>query len=144
MTVQTIYADVMGDLRSWLRTHPYLTALQDGTGHSLLNARVFFRIPDGPTFPLVRIYRAGGANQDGQVPLEDVQAGIDVWGGSYTDVVAIANAIKAALHLMNPGTRLGSGTVGLNADVIGEIDAPDPDTGNARKVLTALLTVRAA
>lgn len=144
MTVQTIYADVMGDLRTWLREHPYLTALTNSDNGSLLNGRVFFRIPDATTYPLIRIYRAGGANQDGEAPLEDVQVGIDVWGGSYADVTSIANAVKAALHLMNPGTAIGSGTVGLNADVIGEIDSPDPDTGNARKVLTAVLTVHAA
>lgn len=135
MTTQAVYADVMGDLRTWLRAHDYLDSV-DG--------RVFFRIPVSPTYPLVRLYRAGGGNQPGEVPLEDVQVGIDIWADDYATVTAVGNAVKAALHQMLPDTALGAGTVGLNADVIGDIDAPDPDTGKPRKVLTAVLTVRAA
>lgn len=135
MTTTSLYADVMGDLRSWLRAHANLASI---------SGRVFFRIPDDPTFPLIRIYRAGGGNQPGEVPIEDVYVGIDVWGGSYDEVTTLANGVKAALHLMLPDTLLGSTTVGLNADVTGEIDTPDPDTGRPRKTLTALLTVRAA
>ena len=132
-TTHGLYGDVMGDLRGWLRLHPYLSSL---------SGRVFFRIPERPTVPLLRIHRSGGGNQPGEAPIEDVQVGIDVWGGTYAEIVTLTNDIKSALHLMPSGTHLGTSTVCLNADVIGEVDSPDPDTGSPRKIITALLTVR--
>lgn len=132
-TTHGMYGDVLGDFRGWLRQHPYLTSL---------SGRVFFRIPESPTYPLLRIYRAGGGNQPGDAPIEDVQVGIDIWGGSYGDITTVANGLKAAMHSMPSGTKMGQSTVCLNGEVIGEVDSPDPDTGNPRKVLTVLLTTR--
>lgn len=143
MTVQAIYADTMRDVRAWLRTHPYLTALTATDGTSLLNARVFFRIPNAPSYPLVRIYEINTVNQDGDAPIVDTMIGIDVWGGDYQQVADITLALRAAFHLMAPDAPIGATTIGLNADVIGSVDSPDPDTGRPRKVLTALLTSRA-
>lgn len=138
-----LYPDLMGDARTWLRIHPYLTALKaDDNVTSLLAARVFFRIPDVATFPLIQLYDAGTINQPGEAPVVDGQLGLTVWGGTYKQVSDITNAVKAAFHLMPPGTRMGATTVGLNADVTGSVDSPDPDTGAPRKVLTVALTAR--
>lgn len=127
-----LYADSMGGVRAWLKAHPYLASI---------NGRVFFRIPVDPVYPLFRIARVGGGPQAGEAPVEDVMVGIDLWGGSYSEISALAAAVKSACHLLSPGTVMGT-CVGLNADVIGDIDAPDPDTGKPRKVLTVLFTVR--
>lgn len=134
MTAQTLYPDVAGDFRSWLRTHPYLTDLQA--------ARVFFRIPGVPNFPLTQMSLLDDTNQDGQAPIVNAMIGLTVWGGSYADVTNIANGIKAACHEMNPGTAIGTSTIGLNAELIGSVDSPDPDDGRPRKVLTVSLTAR--
>lgn len=138
-TPHGLYPDTLGDVRTWLRQHPFLTAL---------SGRVFFRIPDAAAFPLVRIYDAGTVNQAGEAPIIDAQIGVDVWGAlktsgaTYADITAIANNVRAAFHLMHSGTVLGVTTVGLNADVTGSLDNPDPDTGAPRKTLTVLLTCR--
>lgn len=130
-----VYPDTLGDVRTWLRAHQWVQPLVGG--------RVFFRLPDSPTFPCVRIYDAGTTQQPGEVPIVDTQVGIDVWGGAYADVVAITRAIAAACHMLAAGTLIGSTTVVLNADPGTVVDSPDPDTGQPRKVLTATFTVRA-
>jgi hypothetical protein len=138
-----VYPDLLGDLRTWLRAHPYLTALKTGSGASLLNGRVFFRIPDDAIFPLIRIYDAGITKQPGEVPIIDGQIGVDIWGGTYADVTAIRNAVAAAFDLLDSGTLIGSTTVVLNAESGTSVDSPDPDTGAPRKVLTPTVTARA-
>lgn len=134
MTVQTLYPDVAGDFRSWLRTHEYLTDLQ--------GARVFFRIPDTPAYPLTQLSMLNDPNQDGDMPIVNALIGLTVWGGSYAEVTDIANGIKAACHQMNPDTVIGATTIGLNAEVIGSVDSPDPDDGRPRKVMTVSLDAR--
>lgn len=133
------FSDVLGDLRTWLRGNANVAAQVAG--------RVFFRIPDGPvTYPLIRLYMAGGGVQSGEAPVRDVRVGIDIWGagaGGYAAVTATANAVAAELHTMAPGTRVGS-TIFLNADVDADVDAPDPATGQPRKMLGALVTSIAA
>ena len=130
-----IYPDVLGDVRTWLRAHPWVQPLVSG--------RVFFRLPDNPTFPCVRIYDAGTTQQPGEAPIVDAQVGIDVWGGTYQQVKDITNAIAAACHTLSPGSKIGTTTVVNNADPGTSIDSPDPDTGQPRKVLTATFTARA-
>lgn len=134
MTVQALYSDVAGDVRSWLRTHPYLADLQA--------ARVFFRIPDVATFPLTQMSVLDDTNEDSEAPIVNALVGLVVWGGTYQQVTDISNGIKAACHEMQPDTLIGAGTVGLNAEVIGATDSPDPDTGSPRKVITVSLTAR--
>lgn len=131
---QALYSDVAGDVRAWLRAHPYLTPIQDG--------RVFFRVPDVATFPLTQMSMLNDTNQDGDAPIVDAMISLIVWGGSYDDVCAIANGIKAACHEMQCDTPIGTGTIGLNAEVIGSVDSPDPDTGSPRKAITVSLTAR--
>ena len=130
-----VYPDVLGDVRTWLRAHPWVQPSVAG--------RVFFRLPDNPTFPCVRIYDAGTTQQAGETPIIDAQIGVDVWGGTYQQATAITNAIAAACHMLSPGSLIGTSTVVLNADPGTAIDSPDPDTGQARKVLTVTFTARA-
>lgn len=129
------YPDLLGDLRSWLRTHTWLQPLVAG--------RVFFRIPKGPTFPLIRIYDAGTTRLPGEIPLISGQVGIDIWGGTYQQVKDITNAVAAALDYLPTGSVIGAATVLLNVDVGTAVDSPDPDTGDPRKVLTPTVTARA-
>lgn len=136
-----VFPDAMAGLRTWLRTHPDLTGLHGG--------RVFFRVPDGPVYPLVRIYRAGGAVQPGDAPLLDIRVAVEVWGGAlgdYPAVSALATAIESACHRMPAGLLLDPAgtTVGLNAQVSTWADVPDPDTGWPRRVGDLVLTCRTA
>lgn len=135
-----VYPDLLGDVRTWLRAHPFLTAV---TG------RVFFRIPDTAVFPLIRIYDAGTTKQPGEVPIVNSLVGVDVWGAvkvagaTYADVDTITRAVAAAFDLLPAGTLIGTGTVILNSESGTTVDSPDPDTGAPRKVLTAALMARA-
>lgn len=130
--------DYMGDLRGWLRTHPYLTAV-DG--------RVFFRIPKPPIlFPLIRLHDAGTTRQAGEAPIYDVALGVEIWGGKPADYATVVNterAVIAAFEYLGAGTLIGAATVVNNVEIGTGLDSPDPDTGAPRKVLTPLLTVRA-
>lgn len=128
--------DYMGDLRTWLRTHPYLTSLA---------ARVFFHIPTSPAFPLVRLSDAGTTRQPGEAPIYDVALGVEIWGGKPADYAAVVNterAVIAAFEYLAAGTLIGA-TVVNNVEIGTGLDSPDPDTGAPRKVLTPTLTVRA-
>lgn len=135
-----VYPDLLGDVRTWLRAHPFLTAL---------SGRAFFRIPDKTVFPLLRLYDAGTTKQPGEVPIVNGLVGIDVWGeigvsgATYGDVGEIARAVAAAFDLLPAGTLIGAGTVVLNSESGTIVDSPDPDTGAPRKVLTAALMARA-
>ena len=137
-----VYPDVLGDVRTWLRAHPWMPAT--------VNGRVFFRIPDAPTFPLIRVYDAGTTQTLGEVaPLVTAQIGVDVWGAigvanaTYGDVKTIAHAVAAAFHFLQPGTLLGTTTVALDGEAGTFFDNPDPDTGAPRKTGTCTLYARA-
>lgn len=128
--------DYLGDLRAWARGQPALVADQ--------GARVFFRIPDTPTFPLTQMLEILTDSQPGEAPVFDARLAFYIWGGAKSDYAAVSRLARAYLGLFKvPGPWLaGAGTVVLNAEA-GVRDIPDPETGNPRKVVDAVLTLRA-
>lgn len=130
-----IVADCMPDVRAFLRGHPDLQPLHNG--------RVFFRIPTKQAqWPLLRIYRAGGAimSAGGTANVSSVDISIEAWGTgtAYDPVRKLAAAVESALWTMPSGTRLapaGGPTVALSAQVTNVIDSPDPDDGSPRLIL---------
>lgn len=146
-----IVPDFLSDARHWLRRHPDL--------QPLVGARVFFRIPDSATFPLQRIYRMGGAMQQGGggIPVQDFLLSIECWGAApgtpqstpfngYDAVREIVAATESAIWQLPSGTQINpSGrTLVIDAAVSNAIDSPDPDTGAPRYVLDSRFTVMAA
>lgn len=130
-----VFPDVLGDVRAWLRAHPDLTPL--------VNGRVFFRIPETASFPLIRIYQAGGAVQPGDAPVQDVRLAFDIWGSGkqYAQTTQAKLAVESACHRLPVPCRLGTTQVG-NAQVTSALFLPDPQTGDPRWVVDALFTVR--
>ena len=129
------YPDLLGDFRTWLRAHAYLTPLVAG--------RVFFRIPKVPVFPLIRLHDAGTTRQPGETPTVEALLGVEVWGGTFEQVKDITAATVAAFEYLAAGTVVGAATVVLNVEIGTAVDSPDPDTGDARKILTPTILARA-
>lgn len=135
-----IFPDTLNDVRFWLRRQADVAAITSG--------RCFFRIPDNATFPLQRIYRTGGAVQQGGggTPIQDVLVSIECWHnelGGYTTLRQLVAATESAVFalpsqsLINPtgNTRV------VDAVVSNVIDNPDPDTGWPRFICDTRFTV---
>ena len=139
-----LFPDVMGDLRTWVRS----------VTTDLLVGRVFFRFPRAMAYPAVRMYEAGGGPDGHETPVENLRVAFDIWGapdrspagtpGTYADVVAVVRRLKTQLHTLSGPIGMTGGTFVLNADVTSVVAADDPDAGSPRRIVTALLTVRAA
>lgn len=138
-----VFPDSLNDIRYFLRRHPDLVPFTAG--------RCFFRIPDNATFPLQRIYRTGGAVQQGGggTPIQDVLVSIECWHdqlGGYTVLRQLVAATESAVFslpsrsLINPtGNTLVVDAVCLNV-----IDSPDPDNGAPRFICDTRFTVMLA
>lgn len=127
-------------MRYWLRNHPNLVALQ---------GRVFFRLPDNPKTPCMRLYRSGGAVQvNSEVPMQDVRLSIELWGSDFKEFADLDNLrslLEDACWGVDPGTLLNptGNTLLWNASLNTAFDAPDPDTGWPRIVCDVVVTVTA-
>lgn len=144
-----VYADVLSDVRYWLRRHPLLTSYHGG--------RVYRKIPPETAaqplvWPLIRIYKAGGdIVGSGGTPLETVRVAMDCWGkpdapGTTPGGEALSQMVLAlrsacdrlpSRTLINP---LGH-TIVVDAAVVLDMESPDPDTGQPRHVVDAQFTV---
>jgi hypothetical protein len=128
----------LADIRTWLQTNPTLIPL--------LGGRVWFRIPDNAaTYPLARLYRAGGGFQAGEAPVMDLRVGIDVWGapvgsadGTYAQTDQATVAVETALFTL--ASQTVGGTVLYGAQPSGSPFNPDPDDGAPRFTITATVT----
>lgn len=148
MTTSLVFPNAMWDLRAWLRAHPYLAPIHDG--------RVFFRLPDDPVAPLMRLYRAGGggAQNDGEAPLQDIRLSIEIWGitdeatgrSDYQSLTRLQMGLEAACHDNQPGTLVNprGNTILDNANFTTGFDSPDPSTGWPRIVCNVVVTVKAS
>lgn len=133
MTVTVVKPDVMGDVRTWLRSLTDLNPYING---------VFFATPDNAKFPLVRLTEAGWSFQPGETPAGLQRVMIEVIGGSFPDYYKVSGAtnliVSAIWALTGP---IGTTTRVLNGDVDSVSDVPDPDDGAPRKVISAVFTV---
>jgi hypothetical protein len=127
MSYSLEFPDPMWDLRYWLRNDPIL--------HSLHGGRVFFRLPRTAQAPMVLITRVGGGQQvNSEVPLQDIECLLDVWGLQDSDYQAVRQLVIAIEHVCHrylPGTPLNptGNTIMWNASFTYASDSPDPDTG---------------
>lgn len=135
--------DWLLDVRTWLRAHPDLAPLHGG--------RVFFEVPNsGVGYPLCRVYASGGPTMvpGGDVPLFDCRLAVEVWGSGrkmYQQVRQLAAAVAAAVWGLQPGPLDPSpaGTAYCGGGYVGGTpDVPDPDQGDPRYVIDAVLTIR--
>jgi hypothetical protein len=149
MTDQDAWPDVEGGLRDYLRDQADVAALVD--------RRVFFGIPDRPTFPLVTVRRVGGTDDTSDAPLDRALVQIDCWGRLFNDTnpgkaahgdlaqtSALRLAVRKALRLITSQTPLNANVVAYGAVVQSDPFLPDPDNDRPRYAVTALVTARAA
>jgi hypothetical protein len=141
-----VFPNAMWDLRYWLRNHPNLAPIHGG--------RCFFRLPDFPVSPLMRLYRAGGGVQsDSEVPMQDLRAAIEIWGmtdptsgrSDYTPLTNLQMGLEDACTNVQPGMLINpsGNTLIHNANFTTGFDSPDPDTGWPRIVCDVTFTVTA-
>lgn len=132
------WPDLEGALRSHLRADAGVQAALGGS-------RVFFAIPDNPTWPLVTVSRVGGGQSDtSDAPVDAALMSIDVWGEidpngrpkkiQATDVV---NAVRSALDMVRGRTTFTADVDVFGVTVAGVAYAPDPDNGRPHYAITA-------
>jgi hypothetical protein len=86
----TILPDVEAIVSAYLRSHPDVAAL--------VSDRVYTRIPRNPTFPLLRLWRIGGAPvYSTPLMLDAALLQIDAFGGSISQTRTLAATAMAAL-----------------------------------------------
>lgn len=137
MTVND-WPDVEGGLRDWLRTNPGVAAL--------VSTRVWFGIPDDPTFPLVTVARVGGGDDESEAEIDQALIQVDCWGRdrNKAEATSVALAVRKALHDIRGATTLKTGVVAYGAVVVDDRFLPDQQTSQPRYALTVAVTARAA
>lgn len=138
-----VFPDAINDLRYWLRRHPDLTPFTNG--------RVVFRIPKDPVFPLQRIYRTGGAVQQGGggAPIQDILVSIECWHNlltGYDTLRRLVAATESAVFTLPSKTLLSpiGNTLAIDAICTNVIDSPDPSDGWPRFIVDTRFTVTLA
>jgi hypothetical protein len=149
MTVQ--WPDVEGAVRTYLRAHTDVVAQ--------VGARVFFGIPDEPTWPLIVVSRVGGFEDPSDAPIDQAMVQLDCWGAFHLDgstevltrpnkasATAVLRAVRQAhsdlIHVPATVTVAGA-TVRIDGGAWqSDPYIPDPSDGRPRYVVTAQFTVR--
>lgn len=138
MSVEVV-PDIEGALRSWLRSNI--------SPSTLVGSRVYFAVPDNPTYPLVTVARIGGGDDEGETPLDQALLTIDVYGslngqghGDKAGATAVVNAIRSALRQIRGRTTLTDSVDAFGAEVAGVVWSPDPDNGRPHYALTVGVT----
>lgn len=139
MTVE--WPDIEGGLRDYLRAHGDVVAA--------VGTRIFFGVPDTPTFPLVTVQRVGGGDDLSEAPIDQALVQFDVWGeldanghGKKADADTVRRAVRQALHDIRGATALNASTVAYGATVTDDRWLPDPNNDRPRYSVTALVTAR--
>lgn len=147
MTVVT-FPDVEGGVRAFLRANTGVAAL--------VGQRVFFGVPDSPTWPLVTVQRVGGGDDLSEAPIDLALVQLDCWGRLYSDTNpdsthgdkaqarAVANAVRAAVHEIRSDGTVYAGCVLYGASVNSDLFVPDPDNDRPRYSLLTSWSARAA
>lgn len=140
----TEFPDTEGAVRAYLRSHADVSAL--------VSTRVFFGVPDAPTFPLITVARVGGFDESSEAPLDQALVQIDSFGDLHPDTLnhpnkaqatAVNLAVRQALYDLRQPTvvEVGDTSVRLFGPVIqSDPYRPDPGDGRPRYVLTAQIT----
>lgn len=142
------FPDVEGAMRTYLRGHADVAAL--------VAQRVFFGVPDQPTWPLVTVRRVAGSDDTSEAPIDHAMLQIDGWGRLFNDADkrksahgdkaqadALRRALRKALWQIRGATTVGS-VVLYGAYVESDPFLPDPTNDRPRYALTTRVTARAA
>ena len=126
---------------AWLVPHPLLS--------ELVGSRVYADVPEGATYPLVRIERIGGGTIGGGHWLDSAHLQISAWaanaiteqgfGSARSAARGICEQAIAALHELSGVTELA--VVTAVEDVAGAKFVPDPATHHPRFIGEVLLTL---
>lgn len=104
----------------------------------LVNNRISPRLPQVPTWPLVRIQRIGG------IPLapyrDAARLQVECWGNSEPEATQVAREVYRALHQM-PGVH-PDGVVNTVKDEAGFAAIPDQPTGRPRVIFDVRVVAR--
>jgi len=132
-----VYADVEGAARDWLRTVPEVVAL--------VATRVFFGLPSNTQWPAIVVRQVGGG-PTGDAPITAALLQFDCWGQGQNKAQAgaVKVAVEGAIESLTGGTPLGAGAVALWGSVESSIWLPDPESNQARYVITSEIAARAA
>lgn len=143
------FPDIEGGLRDYLRSHAVVSAI--------VFQRVFFGVPDKPTYPLLVVQRVGGADDPSEAPIDRALVQIDCWGRLFNDsdkrkvahgdkagADALRRAVRKALWQIRGGIPVNATTVLYGASVESDPFIPDPANARPRYAITARVTARAA
>lgn len=143
MTVE--FADTEGAVRTYLRAHSDVSAL--------VGTRVFFGIPDVPTWPLVVVAEQASIEDRSDAPVALDTLRIDCWGSLHADghpdkaeARSVRDAVRQALYDLTtdrPSVSVGGDTVALDGAVLESSSyVPDPDNRRPRYVVVAQIAAR--
>lgn len=143
MTVE--WPDVEGALRTYLRAHTDVSAI--------VAQRVFFGVPDTPTYPLVTVARVGGFDEASEAPIDQALVQIDCWADVHpgtrnapdkATADQLRRAVRQALYELRGTTAVtlaDDSVVRLSGAVIqSDPYLEDPDNRRPRYAITAQLT----
>lgn len=113
----------------------------------LLSGRVATRLPQGATFPFLRVYRAGGSPDNSEAPLDHAVMQFDSFGSDGDTSPAYAEASLVARTLAEEAKEF-RGTVTTYGTILGMtvINGPrrieEPETGYARYLVELMMMTR--
>lgn len=140
----TEFPDTEGAVRAYLRSHSDVSAI--------VGTRVFFGVPDSPTFPLIVVARVGGFDETSEAPLDQALVQIDSFGDLHPDTLnhpnkaqatAVNLAVRQALYDLRQPTvvDLTDTSVRLCGALIqSDLYRPDPGDGRPRYIVTTQIT----
>lgn len=111
---------------AFLRAQPAVMAI--------VGNRISTRIPDAPTWPLIRVRRVGGTPQATWEDAPRVQ--IECWADVGQDVAADDLSRAVISVLVDAGYRVGgAGYLAVAVPVLGPLPLYDPDTDRPRYIV---------
>lgn len=129
MSFIDVWPDTEGAIRDYLRGVPEVAA-DVGT-------RVFFGVAEG-TFPQVVVSRVGATSDLSDAPIDQALIQLDVWGPDRDKATAtrVKNRVKGAITALNHRPVVVGGVQLAGATVDSDAWLPDPNTQQARYILT--------
>jgi hypothetical protein len=143
MSTITVYPDVEGAVKAWLPTVPEVAAM--------IGDRVFFSVPDVPTWPLVVVTQVAFGPDGTETPTSTPWLQFDCWAEPTPSATKLrkkqasdlALVVCGALDSLRCGTVVNS-TRFLWARALSSLPEPNPATNQARYVVTAEVSATAA
>ncbi len=119
-------------------TGDYLRAHTDVA--ALVGDRVATKIPDTPTWPLLRLTRIGGTSA-ARNTLEVARMQFEGWADDEPTARLVTATVRAALE-QAPGYVHADGYITAVGFELGPIPIPDPETSRPRYLLQAVVYLR--